>query len=86
MKTPTQTLSAALRILANDIESPDGVANAAILEAADRLEELHEAITAAVYGTKLDDCGNRDDDGLLYFVNTNDACRLLLSALQGAKP
>jgi hypothetical protein len=40
MKTPAQTLAAALRILANDIESPDGVANAAISEAAERLEEL----------------------------------------------
>jgi hypothetical protein len=40
MKTPTQTLAAALRILANDIESPDGVANAAISEAAERLDEL----------------------------------------------
>jgi hypothetical protein len=40
MKTPTQTLAAALRQLANDIESPDGVANAAIAEAAERLEEL----------------------------------------------
>jgi hypothetical protein len=40
MKTPTQTLAAALRILANDIESPDGVANAAIAEAAERLDEL----------------------------------------------
>ena len=35
MKTPTQTLAAALRQLAND-----GVANAAIAEAAERLEEL----------------------------------------------
>jgi predicted ATP-grasp superfamily ATP-dependent carboligase len=40
MKTNTKHLAAALRILANDIESPDGVANAAILEAAERLEEL----------------------------------------------
>ena len=40
MKTPTQNLAAALRILANDIESPDGVANAAIAEAAERLNEL----------------------------------------------
>ncbi len=40
MKTPTKTLAAAMRQLANDIESPDGVANAAILEAAERLDEL----------------------------------------------
>ena len=85
MKTPTQTLAAALRQLANDIDSPDGVANAAISEAAERLEELHEAITAAAYGTKLDEF-NRDDDGLLRFGNPNDVCRLLLSALQGTKP
>jgi hypothetical protein len=86
MKTQTQTLIKALRILANDIESPDGVANAAIAEAAERLDELHEAITAAVYGTKLDECGNRDENGLLRFGNPSDVCRLLLSALQGAKP
>jgi hypothetical protein len=40
MKTNTQTLTAALRQLANDIDSPDGVANAAILEAAERLETI----------------------------------------------
>lgn len=39
-KTDDQTLVSALRILARDIESGDGVANAAIAEAADRLEEL----------------------------------------------
>ena len=40
MKTPTKTLVAAMRQLAIDIESPDGVANAAILEAAERLEAI----------------------------------------------
>ena len=40
MKTNTQTLAAALRILAQEIESPDGVANAAIAEAAERLETI----------------------------------------------
>lgn len=38
MRTDDQTLISALRILARDIESTDGVANAAIAEAADRLE------------------------------------------------
>ena len=85
MKSSTETLIKALQLLAQEIESPDGVANAAIAEASERLEELHEAITAAVYGTKLDEF-NRDDDGLLYFGNPNDVCRLLLAALQGAKP
>lgn len=44
MTTPTSTLIKALRILARDIQSDDGVANAAIAEAAERLEEQHERI------------------------------------------
>lgn len=40
MRSSTTTLISALRILARDIQSEDGVANAAIAEAADRLEEL----------------------------------------------
>ena len=40
MRSTTETLISAMRILANDIASHDGVANAAIAEAADRLEEL----------------------------------------------
>lgn len=40
MKSPTETIIKALRILARDIQSGDGVANAAIAEAADRLEEV----------------------------------------------
>lgn len=39
MKTSTKTLAAALRVLAVEIQSEDGIANAAIAEAADRLEE-----------------------------------------------
>jgi hypothetical protein len=41
MKSSTETLIEAMRILARDIESGDGVANAAIAEAAERLQELH---------------------------------------------
>jgi len=40
MKSDTQTIISALRVLAQDIQSGDGVANAVIAEAADRLEEL----------------------------------------------
>ncbi len=40
MRTDTYILSLALRQLANDIICEDGVATAAILEAADRLAEL----------------------------------------------
>ena len=42
MKSSTETLIKAMYILANDIQSEDGVANAAILEAAQRLEELYK--------------------------------------------
>jgi hypothetical protein len=44
VKTTTETLVAAMRALANDIQSEDGVANAAIAEAAQRLEEQQERI------------------------------------------
>jgi chromosome segregation ATPase len=45
--TPTPTLIRALRILARDIHSDDGVANCVIDEAALRLEELDDHLTAA---------------------------------------
>ena len=43
-ETDTQTLIKALRILSNDIQSEDGIANAAILEGADRIEKLLELV------------------------------------------
>ena len=42
MKTDTKILIKALWILARDIQTDDGVANACIAEAAARLEEQHE--------------------------------------------
>jgi oligoendopeptidase F len=42
--TETKTIIEALRILARDIQSQDGVANAAIAEAADRLEKQQKRI------------------------------------------
>ena len=41
MKSSTETLIKAMYTLVKDIQSEDGVANAAIFEAAQRLEELH---------------------------------------------
>ncbi len=41
-RTPDATLVSALRILARDIQSGDGCANACLLEVATRLEELVE--------------------------------------------
>jgi hypothetical protein len=40
MRTDTQTLAKAMDILAEEIQRGDGVANAAIAEAAERLREL----------------------------------------------
>ena len=40
MRSKTETIIGALRVLAQDIQSGDGVANLAIAEAADRMEEL----------------------------------------------
>ena len=44
MRSSTETLIKAMRILSSDIQSDDGVANAAIAEAAQRLEEQQERI------------------------------------------
>jgi hypothetical protein len=46
-RTSTPTIIAAMRALARDIESPDGVANAAILEAADRLDKVNHLLRCA---------------------------------------
>ncbi len=43
-KTPTKTISGAMRILAADIKSEDGVANMACLQAANWLNELQNLI------------------------------------------
>ncbi len=43
--TDTATLIAALRILAREIQSDDGVANSCIAEAADRIEQLDTMAT-----------------------------------------
>jgi hypothetical protein len=42
MNTQTDIIISALRILVNDIQSPDGVPNACVAQAADRLEELQQ--------------------------------------------
>ena len=40
MRSTTTTLIQSMRVLARDVQSEDGIANSAIAEAADRLEEL----------------------------------------------
>ena len=44
MRTSTETLIAAMRILSQDIQSEDGAAKAAVAEAAERLAEQHMRI------------------------------------------
>ena len=44
MRSSTETLIKAMRILSSDIQSDDGVANAAIAEAAQRLAEQQDRI------------------------------------------
>jgi hypothetical protein len=41
MRTDTTILSQSLRIIVNDLIDEEGVVSGAILEAADRLDELH---------------------------------------------
>ena len=53
MTTPTETLIKALRMLAVEIQSEDGVAYAAILEAAQRMEEDQEVIFQAGESIKI---------------------------------
>ena len=47
MKTSNANLSAALRILANDIKSPDDVPALCLREAADRIDQMHAALKVA---------------------------------------
>lgn len=57
MKTPKSSdavLIKALQILARDIQSEDGVANAAIAEGAQRIEELVERLGAAEFPSSRD--------------------------------
>lgn len=56
MKSDTHTLIESMRIPACDIESGDGVANAAIAEAADRLQAYHTALDVIAHASEYEDC------------------------------
>ena len=64
--TDTATLIQSLRVLARDIDSRDGVANAAIAEAADRMEELEHALHMLYAFT------SRSDESVDAFVNAGE--------------
>lgn len=48
MRSSTETIARALRVLAATINAPDDVPRLALQEAADRLEELEEALYKAL--------------------------------------
>ena len=82
MKTSTETLIKAMRILSSDIQSDDGVANAAIAEAAQRLEEQKDRIkrleeALAWYESTVSDCNRHGPQG--------DAARHALAQDRGSK-
>ena len=58
--TDTKTLASAMRVLSAEVESEDGIANAAIAEAAQRIDDL-AAIAKEMAGMLAHDWGLRDD-------------------------
>jgi hypothetical protein len=60
-RTPDATLINALRILARDIQSGDGCANACLLETATRLEEFVEERRWVSVGERLPEIEERVD-------------------------
>ena len=53
IRTKTEILIHALKILSNEIESEDGIANTAILEGAQRLDELNKKSSKTEQGMSI---------------------------------
>lgn len=75
-RSKTGTLIEALKILARDIESDDGVPEACLLEAADRLEELHQYIRVIVPAYESSVLKVIDDNGGV--PDEIEGCRAIL--------
>lgn len=73
-RSSTTTLIAALEVLANDIQSDDGAANAAIAEAAHRLYEIQCMLRAAWPLVQAEYRAQR-------FLNAYDGRKLPISSL-----
>jgi hypothetical protein len=71
MKSSTKTLIEAMQILASEIQSEDGVANAAILEASERLREQDNRIAELEAQLKAAKADGVREFGKWY-VDTND--------------
>ena len=79
MRTSTETLIAAMRILSQDIQSEDGVVSAATAEAAQRLAEQQERIK------RLEEAGDELLEWLKDGTISDSNYRLLANAWQRAK-
>jgi hypothetical protein len=79
VKTTTEKLAVALHILARDIQSDDGVANAAILEAAVRLRQQQLRIKSLEEALRR--IANQD-----YRGNRSTESQIAFDALKEAKP
>jgi hypothetical protein len=84
-RASTATIVRAMRILSEDIQSGDGVANAAIAEAADRLEELVRDITTVIPSISVyaGQCNARTKAGREFRAAAN---RLAAEVLAPSKP
>lgn len=58
--TDTKTLASAMRVLSAEVDSEDGIANAAIAEAAQRIDDM-AALAAEMAGMLEHDWGLLDD-------------------------
>lgn len=71
MESSTQSLVMALRLLANDIQSEDGVPNAVVAEAAIRLERLtHQRDVALSVCSSLEQYGHSDGGSISKYFDT----------------
>ena len=59
-KSSTETLIVALRVLARDVQSEDGVANSFLREAAERMEELNRVVDQAIGVVKAASRGDQE--------------------------
>lgn len=91
MRSSTETLISALRILAKDIQSGDGVANQCMREVADRLEELNKAQGKPVAWMCPNKCGclwrdNKDGTMSLFGQNSRSCAVCEALPLDGMTP
>ena len=77
--TRTPILVSAMRLLAQEIQSEDGVANAAIAEAGNRLSELEAQLTQAQHG--IGEGITRPHDGPEGCPTYHDGCNCTVEAL-----